>query len=228
MAVLATNLNSWNISGGTASTPAWIYPLNQAAVIIEKEASKLAEYGSITFTGISTVPAAGERPVPRCSPSTLTSTSTRGRTACPAAPSRCTTVRGLMPVISYSTGSTPINAEASSVRSPAPPAYSAGDFLVMTVIGASESGTGVAPETPSGWTRADRCPVPRWGFSGRPPAASPRRTRSRWPRPARRRRGSRRTRRRPSRAAPSRTAAGNVTSWSPVRARRGRRPASWC
>ena len=64
MAVLATNLNSWNISGGTASTPAWIYPLNTAEVIIEKEASEVADYGSITFTSITTVPAAGTAPTP--------------------------------------------------------------------------------------------------------------------------------------------------------------------
>ena len=152
MAVLATNLNSWNISGGTASTPSWIYPLNQAVVIIEKEASELADYVSIPFTRVSTTPAAGSAPYPVFTVNAYVDQYPGPYSLSGSLLHDVLPVPGLMPVISYSIGSTPINAEASTVTVPAPPAYSAGDFLVMSVIGGSESGTGVAPSTPSGWT----------------------------------------------------------------------------
>lgn len=56
--VLAVNVGS----GG--SPPAWPYPLSTAQVIIEREVPDLPAYGSVTFTGIATVPAATQPPAP--------------------------------------------------------------------------------------------------------------------------------------------------------------------
>jgi hypothetical protein len=67
MSVLATNLNCWNIASTSpyaATAPGWIYPVTTAEVIIEKEASQAADYGSITFTSVTTTPAITQQPVP--------------------------------------------------------------------------------------------------------------------------------------------------------------------
>jgi hypothetical protein len=58
-----------------------------------------------------------------------------------------------MTALSYAIAATPVNQAASSLTVPAPPAYQAGDLLVMGVTGtAPAAGTGVAANTPSGWT----------------------------------------------------------------------------
>lgn len=66
MSVQATNVNSWNTLGTTpfgVTTPAWIYPVPTAEVIIEKEL-QTPDYGSITFTSITTVPPISGAPMP--------------------------------------------------------------------------------------------------------------------------------------------------------------------
>jgi hypothetical protein len=60
--VLAVNLGS--VSDNGAGTPFWPYPLTTAEVIIEKESSELADYGSVAFTAITTTPAATQAPQP--------------------------------------------------------------------------------------------------------------------------------------------------------------------
>lgn len=55
--------------------------------------------------------------------------------------------------ISYSIAATPIDIAASSLVIAPPPAYAAGNFLLLTVLGGSTSGAGVSANTPSGWTR---------------------------------------------------------------------------
>ena len=59
----------------------------------------------------------------------------------------------LMPaMISYSIAVTPVNGAATSVTITPPPAYVAGNLLVMTVTGGGTAGTAVSASTPSGWT----------------------------------------------------------------------------
>jgi hypothetical protein len=55
-------------------------------------------------------------------------------------------------MISYSVGSTSINSSATSFTITPPPAYTAGNFFIMGIIGGSETGTAVAANLPSGWT----------------------------------------------------------------------------
>jgi hypothetical protein len=62
--VLATNVGAWNLNeSARQGTPVWIYPVNTAEVIIEKELVNVS-YGSIAFTSITTTPAATENPFP--------------------------------------------------------------------------------------------------------------------------------------------------------------------
>jgi hypothetical protein len=60
--VLAVNIGSIHDNG--AGTAFWPFPLTPAEVIIEKETTELANYGSVTFTAIATTPAATQAPYP--------------------------------------------------------------------------------------------------------------------------------------------------------------------
>jgi hypothetical protein len=60
--VLSVNLGS--IQNNGAGPAFWPYPMTQAEVIIEKETGLLVDYGSVAFTNIATVPAAGVAPLP--------------------------------------------------------------------------------------------------------------------------------------------------------------------
>ena len=55
-------------------------------------------------------------------------------------------------MISYSVAVTPMDTSASSITVTRPPAYSAGNLLVMTVSGGGTAGTPVSASTPSGWS----------------------------------------------------------------------------
>jgi hypothetical protein len=57
------------------------------------------------------------------------------------------------PMISYSIGYTAIDADGTTVTVTPPPAYAAGDLLVMGVIGGGTSGAVAPSATPSGWTK---------------------------------------------------------------------------
>lgn len=61
---LCLNLGTWaTTSGGAQSSPGWIYPVGSAEVIIEKEgAGTTTDYGSITFTNVTTTPPATVAP----------------------------------------------------------------------------------------------------------------------------------------------------------------------
>ena len=56
-------------------------------------------------------------------------------------------------MISYSIATTVINGAATSVSLAPPPAYAAGNLLVMSVIAGNTSGAAGTVTTPSGWTR---------------------------------------------------------------------------
>jgi hypothetical protein len=60
--VLAVNIGSIHDNGAGAAF--WPFPLTPAEVIIEKETTELANYGSVTFTAIATTPAATQAPYP--------------------------------------------------------------------------------------------------------------------------------------------------------------------
>jgi len=55
-------------------------------------------------------------------------------------------------MISYSIGYTAIDAAAPSVAVAPPPAYAAGDLLIMGVIAGGTAGSAVPADTPPGWT----------------------------------------------------------------------------
>jgi hypothetical protein len=58
--IAGLNLNSWNMSGsegaGTPVSPSWFWPASSVQVIIEREDTDVVDYGSITFTGVTTTP----------------------------------------------------------------------------------------------------------------------------------------------------------------------------
>jgi hypothetical protein len=66
--VLAVNIGS--IASGGTGPASWPYPVNHAEVIIEKESAEVANYGSLTFTGITTTPPVTQAPEPTFSADT--------------------------------------------------------------------------------------------------------------------------------------------------------------